>query len=209
MALCRWDVVRDEWEITVRHLAPGMGDHSAAERQRLIDVNGAEYVYVSTEMIRCKSLVSAVGGLVEPNGWPSNVPGKEQFMGDVYHSARWNINVDLSDKSVLVIGAGCSAAQIVPKLLAEKGAKKVTQIMREPPWIVPRPEPPLGYDWWRIVFKSVPGSGNLMRKVIAGIIDSEFVYFGTSTASRKARKELETDLLLHLQKMAPEKVGLR
>lgn len=160
--------------------------------------------------MRCKVLVSAVGGLVEPRGWPSDVEGRDTFRGEVFHSARWNKNVDLAGKNILVVGTGCSAAQIVPKLLTESGAKKVTQVMREAPWVVPRLTPPFGEEGWNKfapkLFRAVPGLMNLIRKIVAVQIDATFAYFGSSESSQRAREKLQADLLVHLHKTAPQKV---
>ncbi|KAL7917226.1 hypothetical protein ACQKWADRAFT_326084 [Trichoderma austrokoningii] len=206
---CRWDDSKNEWEITVRHLIPGMGDLSAAERQKKANVKGSNTVYVSSEIVRCKVLVSAVGVLVEPRGWPSDVEGRDTFQGEVFHSARWNKNVDLSGKNILVVGTGCSAAQIVPKLLTESGAKKVTQVMREAPWVVPRVTPPFGEGSWNKfapkLFSTVPGLMNINRKIVAMQIDATFTYFGSSESSQRARAKLQEDLLIHLHKTAPQK----
>lgn len=53
-------------------------------------------------------VVNAIGGFMSPN-FPKDVPGKENFKGPVFHSARWRHDVDLSNKRVAVIGNGCSA----------------------------------------------------------------------------------------------------
>ncbi|KAJ4857998.1 flavin-binding monooxygenase-like domain-containing protein [Trichoderma breve] len=180
---CQWDDFKNEWEITVRHLVP--------------------------EIVRCKVLVSAVGGLVEPRGWPSDVTGHDKFQGEIFHSARWNENINLSGKNVLVVGTGCSAAQIVPKLLAEKGVKRVTQVMREAPWVVPRLTPPFGDEGWNKLaprlFSTIPGLMNFIRKIVAIQIDATFAYFGASESSQRAREKLRDDLLAHLHKTAPTK----
>lgn len=52
-------------------------------------------------------LVSAVGILQNPR-YP-DIPGLETFKGDVFHSARWNREVDLRGKKVAVIGNATSA----------------------------------------------------------------------------------------------------
>ncbi len=81
----------------------------------------------------------------EPNTWPDTIPGRDQFEGDIFHSARWDYNVDLRDKDVIVVGTGCSAAQFVPRLPKEPyNVKSLVQIMRSPPWVVEHPGPLLG-----------------------------------------------------------------
>ena len=53
---------------------------------------------------RCNVLISAVGALTNPNSL--NVPGIDRFQGDIIHTARWDQNVSLRDKNVIVLGNG-------------------------------------------------------------------------------------------------------
>lgn len=133
---CRWLESEGVWELSLQHFAEGAGDLSTQDRQRRVDEHGHDAVYVGQERVRTKVLVSAVGGLINPKPWPEKVPGKEKFQGEIFHSARWRYDVDLKDKDVIVVGTGCSAAQFVPRLTKEYGAKSVTQLMRSPPWVV-------------------------------------------------------------------------
>jgi cation diffusion facilitator CzcD-associated flavoprotein CzcO len=55
-----------------------------------------------------------VGPLTEP-ALP-NIEGLDGFEGEVFHSARWNHDYDLTGKRVAVIGTGASAIQIIPEL---------------------------------------------------------------------------------------------
>lgn len=126
VAECRW--LEDEllWQVTLKHMVAGAGDLSAKERLQKVQEHGEQSVYSFTEIVKAKVVASAVGGLVEPRGWPENIPGREDFTGNIFHSARWDYNVDFKDKDVIVVGTGCSAAQFVPKLTQESyGAKSV------------------------------------------------------------------------------------
>jgi cation diffusion facilitator CzcD-associated flavoprotein CzcO len=49
------------------------------------------------------------------------------------HTARWDEAFDLKDKKVAVIGAGSSAAQVVPSI--EPLAKEMYCFIRSPTWI--------------------------------------------------------------------------
>lgn len=53
----------------------------------------------------CKILISAVGGLVNPN--PFHISGIDTFEGDIMHTARWKADTSLCQKNVVVIGNGC------------------------------------------------------------------------------------------------------
>ncbi|WP_052396239.1 NAD(P)/FAD-dependent oxidoreductase, partial [Kutzneria sp. 744] len=79
-------------------------------------------------------VVAAFGALCEPAR--PDIPGIEDFDGTVFHSARWDHDVDLSGKRVAVIGSGASAIQIVPGIADRVGQLEVYQ--RTPPWILPR-----------------------------------------------------------------------
>jgi cation diffusion facilitator CzcD-associated flavoprotein CzcO len=81
---------------------------------------------------------------VQPNPWPSSIPGREKFEGEVFYTSRWRSDIDLNGKNVVVVGAGASAAQVVSYLLKEKYVKSLTQAIRVAPWIMPRLEEPFG-----------------------------------------------------------------
>jgi cation diffusion facilitator CzcD-associated flavoprotein CzcO len=145
---CKWLEAEKVWELTLEHLTIGLGDLSDPDKAKKLQEYGSQSLHKSQEIIRAKVVVSAVGGLVEPKSWPDDIPGKEIFRGEIFHSARWKYHVDLKDKNVIVVGTGCSAAQFVPRLTNDYGARSVTQLMRSPPWVVPRPMPPGGERNW-------------------------------------------------------------
>jgi Flavin-binding monooxygenase-like len=206
---CIWNQSEGVWDITMCHLSIGLGDLSTLERQQRVDQHGHQSVYLRDEKIKAKVLVSAVGGLVEPKTWPDHIPGKEVFQGEIFHSARWKYDVDLKDKDVIVVGTGCSAAQFLPKLTTEYGAKSVTQIMRSPPWVVPRPGPPNGEQWWREwgpwLCNNIPGYQQAIRTLFAAGSEWDWRLFGMGEWSKKHRATLETQLLDHMKKHVPQK----
>lgn len=143
----RWIESDQEWQITLTSLAEGMGDLSEADRKQKIATHEREAVYLSEVRVRAKVVVSCVGILVEPNAWPTNIPGREAFRGTIFHCARWRNEVDFRNKDVIVLESGCSAAQVVLSLFnAPFDVKSVTQIMRSLPWVMPRLEEPFGRD---------------------------------------------------------------
>ena len=79
-------------------------------------------------------VITGSGGLSEPR--LPEIEGIESFEGEVFHSARWNHDYDLTGKRVAVIGTGASAIQIVPEV-----AKQVDHLdlyQRTAPWVMPR-----------------------------------------------------------------------
>ena len=53
----------------------------------------------------CQILFAATGQLVEPR--PCEIPNAASFKGSIFHSARWNHDVKLEGKKVIVVGNGC------------------------------------------------------------------------------------------------------
>jgi cation diffusion facilitator CzcD-associated flavoprotein CzcO len=84
--------------------------------------------------ITSTTLVAGAGGLSEPK-LPA-VEGIETFAGDLFHSARWDHDVDLAGKRVAVIGTGASAIQIVPEV--QQVAAHLDVYQRTAPWVIPR-----------------------------------------------------------------------
>ncbi|KAF2145478.1 uncharacterized protein K452DRAFT_264535 [Aplosporella prunicola CBS 121167] len=206
---CRWLEDEQLWEVELRYMAQGLGDLGVKDRDRIIGEKGESSVYVGHEFVRAKIVLSAVGGLVEPRGWPDNIPGKERFQGSIFHSARWDHNFDIRDKDVVVVGTGCSAAQFVPQLTTTHGAKSVTQLMRSPPWVVPRPTPPFGDAWWNkwspFLFSTVPVTNKFFRTLIAAGAEYDMRLFHMGEWSAKERSKVEGESLKHLKKVVPEK----
>jgi cation diffusion facilitator CzcD-associated flavoprotein CzcO len=196
--------------VSLERLVANFGDLSMTQRNAKIDAEGLDAFVVKHEKIRCKVLIPAVGALVEPKVWPENITGQENFKGPIFHSARWDHSVDFTDKNVVVVGTGCSAAQFVPKLTkAPYNAKSVTQLMREPPWVSPRIEPPGGIEgyekWSPSVFSTLPGTGWIMRQLVAAGAEYDWRLFGDSESNKKARAAEEIRLLKHLKTSVPAK----
>jgi cation diffusion facilitator CzcD-associated flavoprotein CzcO len=96
-------------------------------RARIVGPDGARTVTATT-------LVLAAGALSEPK--VPAIDGIATFQGQIFHSARWDHDVDLTGKRVAVIGTGASAIQIVPELQQVAGHLDVYQ--RTAPWVIPR-----------------------------------------------------------------------
>ncbi|ETN46518.1 uncharacterized protein HMPREF1541_00703 [Cyphellophora europaea CBS 101466] len=206
---CRWLADSEEWEVTLDHLAPGVGEMGSIERAAYEKTHGVTSAVLRTEIIRAKLVISACGGLVEPKQW-KNLPGIDSFQGEIMHTARWDSSVDLRDKNVVVVGTGCSAIQVVPQLIKPHiGAKHVTQLMRSPPWMVPFFTPAARQTWkkWVPFLNTyVPGFQNTFRKLLFSMIEAEwYALFSPTEKSRQNRKAKAQDLLNYMRKTAPEK----
>jgi 4-hydroxyacetophenone monooxygenase len=114
----------------------------------------------ATETIEANAVISAVGQLNRPN--MPNIPGIDTYAGPSWHSARWNHEVDLKGKKVVVIGTGASAMQLIPEIAKEVGELVVFQ--RTPAWMGPTPEyheqVPPGLQW---LYRHVPAYSEFNR----------------------------------------------
>jgi len=111
--------------------------------------------------VTCEVLVAASGGLSEPR--MPDIEGLEGFTGEVFHSARWDHDVDLTGKRVAVIGTGASSIQIVPEIARTVSHLDVYQ--RTAPWVIPRRD--RAYSRLeRFGFRHVPGLQKLYRTAI-------------------------------------------
>ncbi|RZV54065.1 MAG: NAD(P)/FAD-dependent oxidoreductase, partial [Pseudomonadales bacterium] len=64
------------------------------------------------------------------------VPGMDSFEGHSWHGTRWNNDIDLAGKRVVIVGSAASAVQIVPEVA--KVAGHLTVLQRSANWIMPR-----------------------------------------------------------------------
>jgi len=79
-------------------------------------------------------VVSAVGGLVDP-ALP-DIKGIQSFGGEIFHTARWNHDYDLTGKEVAVIGTGASGVQVVPSIAPQ--VARLTVFQRTAAWVMPK-----------------------------------------------------------------------
>lgn len=86
------------------------------------------------ESLTAKFFVTGLG-LVSAPILP-DVPGLEDFEGEVYHTSRWpETPVEFTGKRVAVIGTGSSGVQLVSTVVDQVG--ELTVFQRTPNWVVP------------------------------------------------------------------------
>lgn len=105
-----WDEQRSMWEIRTRAADGTRGVHHA------------------------NVVIPAAGYLNRPR-WP-DLAGRESFGGVSIHSAQWDPDLSLTGKKVAIIGAGCTAVQIVDACVDE--VDHLTVFQRQPHWVAPR-----------------------------------------------------------------------
>lgn len=203
-----WKEEDSEWEVVLDHLAPGVGDMSSAARKSYETSHGAHSAVLVSETIRAKVVVSAVGGLVEPKA-VLDVPGIDTFQGDVVHTANWDPNLSVRDKHVIVVGTGCSGAQVVPQLVKPThGAASVTQLLRSPSWAVPTLPPGLQNFLTKIMPRLgafIPGFQDAFRKLAFTGSEIEFIsLFSPTDGARKRRAQKGGELLNYMREKVPK-----
>lgn len=117
-------------------------------------------------------VLTAAGYLNRPR-YPE-APGRDRFRGLSVHSGEWPPGLDLSGKRVAVVGAGCTAAQIVDAIAED--VAHLTLFQRQPHWVAPRKrdsdEVP---EYQRWLGKHVPFYANWLRlKAFWGAADNGY-----------------------------------
>jgi 4-hydroxyacetophenone monooxygenase len=85
------------------------------------------------EVLRARAVISAVGQLNRP--FVPELAGT--FDGPAFHTARWDADVDLTGKDVVVIGAGATGFQLVPTIAEQ--VRSLTVFQRTAQWMFPNP----------------------------------------------------------------------
>lgn len=127
-------------------------------------------VHTSKGDFEAKIVVSAIGALCEPS--LPDIKGIEDFQGEIFHSAQWNHDADLTGKRVAVIGTGASAIQIVPQLA--KTVSKLDVYQRTAPWVLPRADREYTTAE-HLAFKYLPGFQRLCRAGIYWMRETQVV----------------------------------
>jgi cation diffusion facilitator CzcD-associated flavoprotein CzcO len=108
---------------------------TCVESARYQEADGAwDLEIAGGETVSHRVLVSATGGLTEPN--LPRIAGLDAFEGPMWHSGAWRHDVDLAGKRVAVVGSAASAVQVVPHVAGL--AAEVSVFSRTPNWVLPR-----------------------------------------------------------------------
>ncbi|ROT98177.1 NAD(P)/FAD-dependent oxidoreductase [Marinobacter sp. R17] len=114
-----------------------------------------------------RTVVFATGPITEPQTPP--IPGLETFTGNMFHSARWDHDYDLTGKRIAVIGTGASAIQFVPRI--QPKARELHVFQRTAPWVLPKPDLPLG-EAAKQAIERFPAIQQGWRKAVAGSLNA-------------------------------------
>ena len=103
-------------------------------------------------------LISAVG-LFNTANIP-DIPGRDTFRGEAFHSSGWNHGYNLEGKAVGVIGNGASGVQFIPKIAPQ--VAKLNLFQRSPQYVMPKAIFP-GAGEWDLWLQKQPGLRWLAR----------------------------------------------
>ena len=117
-----WDETGQLWTVTLR------------DSLRSVGSTGSEPVQLpqpTERTLTCRVLVAAIGHFNRPND--ITFPGAQDFNGEVFHSALWPENLDLTGKRVALVGTGATSVQIAPAIVQQ--VKSLTIYQRSPQWV--------------------------------------------------------------------------
>ncbi len=129
-------------------------------RAQWSDATALWSVETTKGMFTAHAIVAAAGPWNEP--LTPNITGMDSFTGEVFHSARWNHDYDLSGKRVAVVGTGASAVQFVPAIQPKVDELHLYQ--RTAQWVLPKPDQPVPAAQ-RWVMRSIPGAQSVLRRI--------------------------------------------
>lgn len=134
--------------------------------------NAAENVWIvksRERTFKCRYLITATGHLSD---WKiPDLAGKDDYQGDVFHSAAWRHDVSLSGKKVGVVGSGASAIQVIPEIA--KSAERLVVFQRSPAYVVPRREQSFDIAQRRM-FRRNPAELDALRESLFWLLEQSF-----------------------------------
>ncbi|WP_243057497.1 NAD(P)/FAD-dependent oxidoreductase [Nocardioides sp. SR21] len=116
----------------------GLGDHTRFSTEVVgatwDEAAGTWSVELDTgESLVARAVVAAVGQMNRP--FVPDVPGG--FDGPAFHTARWDHDVDVTGKRVVMVGAGATGFQVAPAIADQ--VKSLTVLQRTAQWMFPNP----------------------------------------------------------------------
>ncbi len=108
------------------------------------------------------SMLFAAPGFLSSPSIPA-LPGLERFEGEMFHTARWNHDHDLTGRRVAVIGTGASAIQVVPRI--QPIVEHLDVFQRTPPWVMPHRDRPIT-NFERRAYRRFPALQRIARSFV-------------------------------------------
>ncbi|KAH0432512.1 hypothetical protein CcaCcLH18_06419 [Colletotrichum camelliae] len=178
----RWDEASGVWNVECLDLSTGNTVHDWGH----VLINGT--------------------GVLNNWKWP-DIPGLHSFKGDLFHSAIWDPEYQIANKTVAVLGTGSSGIQIVATL--QSLVKSLVTFIRSPTWITAgfaqSHAGPGGANFsfteeQKSNFKENPDAYMKYRKEIEGELNSRFRFvIADSTDQKEARAYSSNEMRVKLK----------
>lgn len=115
-------------------LWPRIRLNTAVKKMSYDDRTGLWTITAHTGMVFCTRFVIPAVGMLHIPFTPKFI-GAETYKGIVVHTAKWDPTIDLTEKTVAIIGTGPSAVQVIPEI--SPIVKKLFVFQRTPGWVIP------------------------------------------------------------------------
>ncbi|MGA5822815.1 flavin-containing monooxygenase [Kitasatospora sp. NPDC094028] len=159
------------------------------------DPSGRWHLRTSAGDVFARAVVLATGPWNRPR-YP-DLPGLTAFPGAVFHSARWDHEVDLSGLRVSVIGNAASTVQFLPEL--QRRAARVDVFQSTAPWVLPKPDYTLPRSLYHLLQRR-PAVRRFVRALHARVQDA----IGLALRHPQLLPPLEVAARLHLRRAVPD-----
>lgn len=151
--------------------------------------------------VQARALISAIGALHLPS--IPDIAGLSDFEGEVFHSAQWRHDVDLTGKRVAVIGTGASAIQFVPAITQQ--VKSLTLFQRSAAWVLPKPDRSIS-KLERSVYQRIPALMSLRRAATYSRLEGRALAFNYFTS---ALRVVEAQAVRHIKKHVKDPIKVQ
>jgi cation diffusion facilitator CzcD-associated flavoprotein CzcO len=146
------------------------------------------------EVFEADVVISGCGRLHHPV--MPDIPGRDSFAGQSFHTARWDPSVRLAGKRIGLIGTGSSATQITAAIADEVGQLKLFQ--RTPQWVWPMENSPI--PWWkRLAYRLVPALARKHYRELEAVFDKMARAVTIDPVARAQRDKLCRDALQQIR----------
>ena len=151
---------------------------------RLVTQHGDEEIF--------DIVISATGILHHPS--KPDIAGLDSFEGKSFHSAEWDMEVDLTGKRVGIIGTGSTAAQIIGEITPRVAEMNVFQ--RTPQWVAPLPQRAYS-KFEKTMMRLLPFIPRLLYWLNYGMF--KLVFGPATTGDKKAQEKISQICHTHLE----------
>ncbi|KAF2168921.1 hypothetical protein M409DRAFT_65268 [Zasmidium cellare ATCC 36951] len=150
-----------------------------------------------TVYLEARAIVFAAGYYDYDSGLAVDIPGLKNFDGDIIHPQFWPKDLDLSGKSIALIGSGATAITLLPSLAKE--AEHVTMVQRSPTYILSLPNAITG-KW---LYKFLPGWLAFQIQRIPYLLGPMYLFLYCKLFPKTARRRIRDAAAAQLPKDYP------